>query len=82
MIHLLFQSINRPVITKEELICKIVAGHLDIVDRREVEEQLKLLQESAPGYISEKLCLSGDVLIRLNRSSSPESIRAKLVDAV
>lgn len=81
MIRLLFQSIRRSIITKEELIHKIVAGNLDIVDRKEVEEQLKLLQEVAPEYISEQLCLSGDILIRLNKSSNPESVRAKLVDA-
>ncbi|GMH25772.1 hypothetical protein Nepgr_027615 [Nepenthes gracilis] len=83
MIHLLFQSINRTVITKEELIYKIIGGggHLDIVDRGEVEEQLKLLQNLAPDYLSEQLCLSGDTLLRLNRSSSAASIRAKLLDA-
>jgi len=96
MMRLLFQSIRRSVITKEELIHKIVAGNLDIVDRskgllyfhhykennssvlcssnlisfpffpcaEEVEEQLKLLQELAPEYISEQLCLSGDILLR------------------
>ena len=33
VIHFLFQSINRSVITKEELIHKIIASHCDIVDR-------------------------------------------------
>lgn len=33
MISLLFQSIKRSVITKEELIYKLLTGHLDIVDR-------------------------------------------------
>lgn len=33
MIHFLFQSIKRSVITKEELIHKIIASHCDIVDR-------------------------------------------------
>ncbi|GAB4830514.1 hypothetical protein Ancab_020225 [Ancistrocladus abbreviatus] len=80
MIHVLFQSINRTAVTKEELIYKIIAGHLDIVDRGKVEEQLKLLQELALDYISEQFCLSGDTLIRLNRSS-PESICAELVEA-
>lgn len=81
MICLLFQSIRRSVITKEELIHKIVVGHLDIVDKREVEEKLNLLVEVAPEYISEKLCLSGDIVLRVNKFSSPESIRAKLLEA-
>lgn len=33
VIHFLFQSIRRSVITKEELLYKVVAGHTDIVDR-------------------------------------------------
>ncbi|THG13560.1 hypothetical protein TEA_007823 [Camellia sinensis var. sinensis] len=53
-IHYLFQSIKSSVITKEELMHKIMASHLDIVDRREVEEQLELLQELVPGWIYEK----------------------------
>uniref|UniRef100_A0A803M7R6 CDT1 Geminin-binding domain-containing protein n=2 Tax=Chenopodium quinoa TaxID=63459 RepID=A0A803M7R6_CHEQI len=81
MILLLFKSINRSVVTKEELIYKLIAGHLDVVDRTEIEEQLKLLQEVAPEYISEQLSLSGDTLLRLNKSSCHESIRTKLFEA-
>ena len=33
MIRLLFQSIRRSVITKEELIYKLLAGNLEIIDR-------------------------------------------------
>lgn len=33
MIHFLFQSIKRSVITKEELIHKIISSHLQITDR-------------------------------------------------
>ncbi|GAB2234565.1 hypothetical protein Drorol1_Dr00003821 [Drosera rotundifolia] len=81
MIHLLFQSIGRTVITKKELMYKIIVGHREIVDRGEVEEQLKLLQELAPEFLSEQLCSSGDTLIRFNKFSCTESIRAKLLDA-
>ncbi|KAL0459417.1 UNVERIFIED_CONTAM: CDT1-like protein a, chloroplastic [Sesamum latifolium] len=81
MIYFLFQSIRRSIITKEELIQKIITGHLDIVDRREVEEQLRLLQELAPEWIHEKLASSGDILLCVNKISSPEVIRTKLSDA-
>ncbi|GAB2298341.1 hypothetical protein Dimus_032409 [Dionaea muscipula] len=81
MIHLLFQSINRSVITKEEFMYKIIVGHREIIDKHEVEEQLKLLKELAPEYISEQLCLSGSTLIHFNKYSSAESIRAKLLEA-
>lgn len=33
MIHFMFQSINRSVITKEELIHKLISSHTVIVDR-------------------------------------------------
>ncbi|KAK6286445.1 hypothetical protein POUND7_012624 [Theobroma cacao] len=81
MIHYLFQSIKRSVITKEELMHKIIAGHCEIVDRGEVEEQLKLLLELAPEWISEKQPSAGDLLVCINKVSSPESIRVRLQEA-
>lgn len=32
IIHLIFQSAKRSIITKEELVAKIIASHLNIVD--------------------------------------------------
>ncbi|XVF24662.1 hypothetical protein REPUB_Repub13aG0146500 [Reevesia pubescens] len=81
MIHYLFQSIKRSLITKEELMHKIIAGHCDITDRGDVEEQLKLLLELAPEWISEKMASSGDLLVCINKVSSPESIRVWLQEA-
>ncbi|KZV21479.1 hypothetical protein F511_08244 [Dorcoceras hygrometricum] len=81
MVYFLFQSIRRSVLTKEELIQKIIVGHLDVVDRKEVDEQLRLLQELAPEWIYEKSASSGDVLVCINKISSPEVIRARLDQA-
>ncbi|KAE8676230.1 CDT1-like protein b [Hibiscus syriacus] len=81
MIHYLFQSIKRSVITKEELMHKLIAGHCDIADRGEVEEQLKLLQELAPEWIYEKMASAGDLLVCINKVSSAESIRTRLQEA-
>ncbi|XVF32413.1 hypothetical protein REPUB_Repub17cG0080300 [Reevesia pubescens] len=80
-IHYLFQSIKRSVITKEELLHKIIAGHCDITDIGEVEEQLKLLQELAPEWMSEKMGSAGDLLVCVNKITSPESIRRRLQEA-
>lgn len=33
MIHLIFQSMKRSVMTKQELMYKIIANHCDIVDK-------------------------------------------------
>ncbi|KAK1356701.1 CDT1 domain-containing protein [Heracleum sosnowskyi] len=81
MVHYFFQSIKRSAITKDELIHKIVANHLDIVDKREVEEQLRLLQELAPEWIYEKSAITGDLLLCINKISSPESVRSRLAEA-
>ncbi|CAL5192438.1 unnamed protein product [Lathyrus oleraceus] len=82
MIHMMFHSRNRSVITKEELVNTLISSHYDIVDRREVEGQLHLLLELVPEWISEKLASSGDkLLVSVNKMLSPESIRASLEEA-
>lgn len=37
MIHFFFQSINRSVITKEELIYRLVQSNVDIIDKSNPE---------------------------------------------
>ncbi|KAH7690484.1 chromatin licensing and DNA replication factor 1 protein [Dioscorea alata] len=81
LIHLLYQSGNRSTMTKQELIHKIITGHRKIVDRSEIEEQLKLFQEIVPDWISEKITSSGDVLVRVNKICAPEEIRQRLAEA-
>ncbi|KAL3531243.1 hypothetical protein ACH5RR_010565 [Cinchona calisaya] len=81
MIYFLFQSVRRSVITKEELMHKIVSSQLDIIDQREVEEQLRLLQELVPEWIYEKSSSSGDSLVCVNKITSPEMIRTRLAEA-
>ncbi|CAI9300716.1 unnamed protein product [Lactuca saligna] len=78
---LLFIFQKRSVITKEELMHTIISCRLEIVDRREVEEQLRLLQELAPEWIHQKIASSGDLLYCVNKISSPESIRSRLSEA-
>ncbi|CAI9781107.1 unnamed protein product [Fraxinus pennsylvanica] len=80
-VYFFFQSIKRSVITKEELMHKIIAGHIAVVDRREIEEQLRLLQELVPEWIYEKAASSGDLLLCVNKISSPELIRTRLAEA-
>ncbi|WOK94098.1 CDT1-like protein a, chloroplastic [Canna indica] len=82
MILLIFQSWNRSVMTKHELIQKLISNHCKIVDRSEVEEQLKLLLDLVPDWISEKVAYSGDVLCCVNNLSIPEEIRQRLSEAV
>ncbi|XP_062101860.1 CDT1-like protein a, chloroplastic [Humulus lupulus] len=77
-IHFLFQSIDRSVIIKEDVMHKIISNHSNIVDRREVEEQLSLLLKLAPDWISEKFGVGGDLFLRIDKTRSPESIRSRL----
>ncbi|CAN8315503.1 unnamed protein product [Cochlearia groenlandica] len=78
VIHYLIQSIRRWIITKEELVHKIIAGHSDITDRSDVEEQLVLMQELVPEWIYEKRSSSGDLLVCINKLASPQTIRSCL----
>ncbi|XP_010278199.1 PREDICTED: CDT1-like protein a, chloroplastic [Nelumbo nucifera] len=81
MIHLIFQSAKRSVMTKEELMHKIIASHCDITDKREVQEQLSLMEELVPDWISGKVSSSGDYIFCVNKNSSPLSIRLRLSEA-
>ncbi|CAK9323533.1 unnamed protein product [Citrullus colocynthis] len=72
---------KRTVITREELIYKIIVGSVDIVDKREIEEQLDLLLELVPEWISQKSASSGDVLVCIDKLSNAEIVRVRLEEA-
>ena len=53
MIHFLFQSINRSVITKEELMHKIISSNSDIVDKsKPLHEHMNLICHSNEDFLS------------------------------
>ncbi|KAF8693462.1 hypothetical protein HU200_038859 [Digitaria exilis] len=81
VIFLIYQSRQRSVMTKQELIHKIVASSPKIVDRSEIEEQLTLLKEFVPDWISEKTARSGDVLCCVDMTLSQADIRQRLYAA-
>ncbi|CAN7057308.1 hypothetical protein IGI04_014555 [Brassica rapa subsp. trilocularis] len=81
VIHKMFHSTNRTVITKEELLHKMIACQIEIVDRKEVEEQLRLMLQLVPDWISETKASFGDVLVSINKMSTPETVRARLEEA-
>ncbi|KAH9725014.1 CDT1 domain-containing protein [Citrus sinensis] len=61
-IHHIFQTVNYSSITKQELVHKIIMNNLDIIERREVEEQIELLEKLVPEWISKKLVPGGDIM--------------------
>ncbi|KAL0668925.1 hypothetical protein Bca4012_031629 [Brassica carinata] len=93
VIHKLFRSTNKTVITKEELLHKMIACQIDIMDRssqllscfvflsEEVEEQLRLMLQLVPDWISETKASFGDVLVSINKMSNPDTVRARLEEA-
>ncbi|EAY93202.1 hypothetical protein OsI_15007 [Oryza sativa Indica Group] len=81
IIFLIYQSRQRTVMTKQELIHKIIASNPKIVDRGEVEDQLKLLEEIIPDWISEKTARTGDVLCCVDTAMSQAEIRQRLYAA-
>uniref|UniRef100_J3LVT2 CDT1 Geminin-binding domain-containing protein n=2 Tax=Oryza brachyantha TaxID=4533 RepID=J3LVT2_ORYBR len=81
IIFLIYQSRQRSVMTKQELIHKIIASNPKIVDRGEVEDQLRLLEEIIPDWISEKTARTGDVLCCVDTAMSQAEIRQRLYAA-
>ncbi|XP_064979797.1 CDT1-like protein a, chloroplastic [Musa acuminata AAA Group] len=81
MILLIFQSWKRSVMTKQNLIHKLVSSHCKIVDQDEVEDQLKLLLELLPDWISKKIACDGDILCCVSNVSNIDEIRQRLSEA-
>ncbi|KAL1211846.1 CDT1-like protein b [Cardamine amara subsp. amara] len=74
-------STKRKVITKEELLHKIIVSQMYITNRREVEELLSLMLQLVPDWISETKAASVDILVRINKMSAAETVLAKLEEA-
>ncbi|KAK1303509.1 CDT1-like protein b [Acorus calamus] len=77
-----FQSTKCSVITKQELIHKILFHNCNIEETREAEELLGLLEELVPDWICGQTVSTGDFLYRIQKTCDPESIRVRLVDAI
>ncbi|KAI0496782.1 hypothetical protein KFK09_023106 [Dendrobium nobile] len=78
---LIFQYGNRSVITKQELVHKILSCNCSVTDRNEVEEQLELMEELVPDWIFRKAAATGDILYRVNKMSSSQEIRQRIAVA-
>ncbi|XP_024013769.1 CDT1-like protein b [Eutrema salsugineum] len=81
LIHKLFHATKRTIITKEELLHKIIACQINITDTKEVEEQYRLMLQLVPDWISETKASSGHFLVRINKMSTAETVCARLDEA-
>lgn len=79
IIDQIFQYANCSSITKEELVHKIIMNTLDIVERREVEEQIEQLEKLVPDWIGKKLAPSGDILYNIKKVSDLKSVCERLI---
>ncbi|GAB2227414.1 hypothetical protein Droror1_Dr00009235 [Drosera rotundifolia] len=77
----LFQCAKTSFIEQKELIIKLTEFHSDIVDESEIMEQLKLLREIIPEWISEKMSSSMSILYCINKTLSPDELRARIEKA-
>ncbi|KAJ8436986.1 hypothetical protein Cgig2_010331 [Carnegiea gigantea] len=78
-IYYLFQSPKSSALTREALIRDLTECHPDITDQSEVEQQLMILQETIPDWISPKLSPSGKILYRSMPSHHGESGDSELL---
>ncbi|CAJ1952345.1 unnamed protein product [Sphenostylis stenocarpa] len=78
VIHSIFQSVQRILITKEELLHKILMNSFDVVEIREVEEQIESLEKLVPDWICKKLVPTGDTVYCINKMSDLDSVRSRV----
>ncbi|KDP45821.1 hypothetical protein JCGZ_17428 [Jatropha curcas] len=78
LIHRIFQSVNYSTITKEELVHKIIVNSFDFDERRQVEEQIEILEKLVPDWICMKLAPSGDVLYCIKKASDLNSVQSRV----
>ncbi|KAL6183379.1 hypothetical protein ACLB2K_044790 [Fragaria x ananassa] len=78
LIYGVLKSFNWSSITKEELVHKIIMNSLDVVERKEVEEQFELLERHVPDWIQSKLLSSGDIMYTVKKVPNLDSVLSKL----
>ncbi|CAN6463342.1 unnamed protein product [Victoria cruziana] len=77
----ILQSAKCPYFTKQELLHKILFYGSETFETSEVEEKLKLLEELAPEWISQKTASSGDLLYCFRKGSETSAVYERLKGA-
>ncbi|XP_015578135.1 CDT1-like protein b [Ricinus communis] len=78
LIHHIFCSINYSAITKEELVHKIIINSFDFDERRQVEEQIEILEKQVPDWICRKPVPSGDALYSIKKMVDLKSVQSRV----
>jgi len=74
-------SANNSLITKQELFHNILANNLEIEETGEIEEQLHILEDLSPDWISKKL-RGGEVLYSIKQMPDEKLVRERLVEVI
>ncbi|XP_052134050.1 CDT1-like protein a, chloroplastic [Oryza glaberrima] len=76
------RSTKNSLITKQELFHNILANNLEIEETGEIEEQLHILEDLSPDWISKKVIPGGDILYSIKEIADQKSVRARLVEVI
>uniref|UniRef100_A0A0D9XKX9 CDT1 Geminin-binding domain-containing protein n=1 Tax=Leersia perrieri TaxID=77586 RepID=A0A0D9XKX9_9ORYZ len=76
------RSTKNSLVTKQELFHNILANNLEIEETGEIEEQLHILEDLSPDWISKKVIPGGDTLYSIKEIADQKSVRARLVEVV
>ncbi|KAF8036003.1 hypothetical protein BT93_C1891 [Corymbia citriodora subsp. variegata] len=76
-----FQSAGCSSITKEELVHKIIMNNFEVLERKEVEEQVELLGKLFPDWFCRRSTHSGDIMYSIREGTSLESITSRLISS-
>ncbi|XP_051187838.1 CDT1-like protein a, chloroplastic [Lolium perenne] len=74
-------SSKNSLITKQELVHNILANNLDIEETGEIEEQLHILEDLSPEWLSKKL-RGGEVLYSIKQIPDQKLVRERLVEVI
>lgn len=81
-IFFVLRSTDCTLITKQELMHKIIVNNFDIEESGEVEENLQVLEKLVPDWMTKRPSSDGDFLYSIEKDYDRETVRTKLFEAV
>lgn len=80
-VNYVFQSVGCSSITREELVHKIIMNNFEVLERKEVEEQIDFLGKLFPDWFCRRSTHSGDIIYSIREGTSLESITSRLISS-
>ncbi|KAK4350691.1 hypothetical protein RND71_030004 [Anisodus tanguticus] len=79
LIHHIFQSVGCRLMTKVELVHKIIVNDYDIDENTDVEGQIELLESLVPDWLCKKSAPTGDLLYSIKNALDLDSVCDRVV---